>query len=277
MLPGPTLLALVRRNCMEDLNLYTLNATTIMMGSVHQGATTTRWLAIWPGHYKKDYPKLKNNNRGNQAGNSGATTRAYVVGNAGKNPNATIVMGTFLLNNRYASILFDTSANRSFVSTAFSSLIDIVPTALDHDYDVELADGKIIGVNTIIRVCDVLLAHVTTKKAEDKSEEKRLEDIPIVQDFLEVFPKDLSGISPARQVEFQIDLELSDKGFIRHSSSLWGAPILFVNKKDGAFWMCIDYRELNKLTVKNRYPLLRIDDLFDQLQGSSVYSKIDLR
>nr|GFA91482.1 putative reverse transcriptase domain-containing protein [Tanacetum cinerariifolium] len=71
--------------------------------------------------------------------------------------------------------------------------------------------------------------------------------------------------------------ELSDKGFIRHSSSPWGAPVLFVKKKDGSFRMCIDYRELNKLTVKNRYPLPRIDDLFNQLQGSSVYSKIDLR
>ncbi|GJR07663.1 putative reverse transcriptase domain-containing protein [Tanacetum coccineum] len=152
--------------------------------------------------------------------------------------------------------------------------------------------------------CDVFLAHVTTKEAKDKSEGKRLEDVPIVRDFPEVFPEDLPGIPPARQVEFQIDLvpgaapvarapyrlapsemkelaeqlqELSDKGFIRPSSSPWGAPVLFVKKKDGSFRMCIDYRELNKLTVKNRYPLPRIDDLFDQLQGSSVYSKIDLR
>ncbi|GJT62732.1 putative reverse transcriptase domain-containing protein [Tanacetum coccineum] len=71
--------------------------------------------------------------------------------------------------------------------------------------------------------------------------------------------------------------ELSEKGFIRTSSSPWGAPVLFVKKKDGLFRMCIDYRELNKLTVKNRYPLPRIDDLFDQLQGSSIYLKIDLR
>ncbi|GKC15159.1 putative reverse transcriptase domain-containing protein, partial [Tanacetum coccineum] len=71
--------------------------------------------------------------------------------------------------------------------------------------------------------------------------------------------------------------ELTDRGFIRPSTSPWGAPVLFVKKKDGSFRMCIDYRELNKLTIKNRYPLPRIDDLFDQLQGSSVYSKIDLR
>ncbi|GJR64254.1 putative reverse transcriptase domain-containing protein [Tanacetum coccineum] len=149
---------------------------------------------------------------------------------------------------------------------------------------------------------DLLL--VTMKKAEDKSKEKQLEEVPIVQDFPEVFPEDLPGIPPTRQVEFQIDLipgaapvarapyrlapsemkelsdqlkELSDKGFIRPSSSPWGAPVLFVKKKDGSFRMCIDYRELNKLTVKNRYPLPRIDDLFDQLQGSSIYSKIDLR
>ncbi|GJW70675.1 hypothetical protein Tco_0127592, partial [Tanacetum coccineum] len=138
MLPGPTLLGLVRRKCMENLNLCALNATTIMMGSVHQGATIARKLAIWPvtGHYKKDCPKLKKNNHGNQAGNGGATARAYAVGNAGKNLDVNVVTGTFLLNNRYASILFDTDAYRSYVSTAFSSLIDIIPTALDHDYDV---------------------------------------------------------------------------------------------------------------------------------------------
>ncbi|GJX23719.1 putative reverse transcriptase domain-containing protein [Tanacetum coccineum] len=149
----------------------------------------------------------------------------------------------------------------------------------------------------------IFLAHVTMKENKDKSKEKRLEDVPTVRDFPEVFPEDLPGLPPIRQVEFQIDLvpgaapvarapyrlapsemeelstqlqELSDKGFIRPSSSPWGAPVLFVKKKDGSFRMCIDYRELNKLTVKNRYPLPRIDDLFDQLQGSSVYSKIDL-
>nr|GFB19275.1 putative reverse transcriptase domain-containing protein [Tanacetum cinerariifolium] len=147
-------------------------------------------------------------------------------------------------------------------------------------------------------------------EVEEKSEKKRLEDVPIVQNFLEVFPEDLSGLPLTRPVELQIDLvpsaapvpgaapvarapyrlapfgmkdlsnqlkELSGKGVIRPSSSPWRAPVLFVKKKDGSFRMCIDYRELNKLTIKNRYPLPRIDDLFDQLQGSSVYSKIDMR
>ncbi|GJZ23261.1 putative reverse transcriptase domain-containing protein, partial [Tanacetum coccineum] len=145
---------------------------------------------------------------------------------------------------------------------------------------------------------------ISTKKEEDKSEGKQIKDVPIVRDFPEVFPEDLSGLPPARLVEFQIDLilgaapvaralyrlapseikelseqlqELSVKGFIRPSSSPWGAPVLFVKKKDGSFRMCIDYQELNKLTVKNRYPFPRIDDLFDQLQGSNIYSKIDLR
>ncbi|GJS61629.1 putative reverse transcriptase domain-containing protein [Tanacetum coccineum] len=311
------------------------------------------------GHFRSDCPKLKNENQGNRAGNGNDVARAYAVGTTRTNPNSNVVTGTFLLNNRYASILFDTGADRSFISTAFSSLIDIIPTTLDHGYDVELADEMgsfdvIIGMDwlakhqavivcdeKLVRVpfgkeiltfhgdgsnnghesrlniisctktqkyllkgCPIFLAHVTTKKAEDKSKEKRLEDVPIVQDFPEVFPEDLPGIPPTRQVEFQIDLipgaapvarapyrlapsemkelsdqlkELSDKGFIRPSSSPWGAPILFVKKKDGSFWMSIDYRELNKLTVKNRYPLPRIDDLFDQLQGSSVYSKVDLR
>ncbi|GJV02919.1 putative reverse transcriptase domain-containing protein [Tanacetum coccineum] len=106
------------------------------------------------GHFKKDCPKWKNNNnRGNQAGNAKAQAKVYAVGNAGANPDNNVVTGTFLLNNRYASILFDTGADRSFVSTAFSSRIVITPTALDHDYNVELADGRIVGLNTIIRGC----------------------------------------------------------------------------------------------------------------------------
>ncbi|GJU60015.1 putative reverse transcriptase domain-containing protein [Tanacetum coccineum] len=104
------------------------------------------------GHFKRNCLKLRNNDRGNQAGNDRALAKVYVVGNAGANPD-NVVVGTFLLNNRYASILFDTGADRSFVSTAFSSQIDITPSTLDHYYDVELADGRIIGLNTILSGC----------------------------------------------------------------------------------------------------------------------------
>ncbi|GKC53183.1 putative reverse transcriptase domain-containing protein, partial [Tanacetum coccineum] len=105
------------------------------------------------GHFKRECPKLKNNNRGNPVRNGNAPAKVYAVDHAGTNPDSNIVTGTFLLNNRYASILFDTGADRSFVSTTFRSQIDITPTTLDHYYDVELADRRISGLNTIIRGC----------------------------------------------------------------------------------------------------------------------------
>ncbi|GKD98881.1 putative reverse transcriptase domain-containing protein, partial [Tanacetum coccineum] len=138
------------------------NATITTKGHVLPGVINARRSAIWlvtvgvlvpMGHFKRDYPRLKNKNYGNQGGNGNASAKVYVVGNAGTSPDSNVVMHTFLLNNCYASILFDIGADRSFVSTTFSSLIDITPTTLDHYYDVELADGKIIGINTIIRDC----------------------------------------------------------------------------------------------------------------------------
>ncbi|GKA42723.1 putative reverse transcriptase domain-containing protein, partial [Tanacetum coccineum] len=291
-------------------------------------------------HFKRDCPKLKNKDGGNGSAQGWvyAVGNAEKKGNASRDPDSNVVMGTFLLNNNYASILFDTGADRSFISTAFSSLINIAPTPLENSYDVELADGKIvrifvelgsfdviIGMDWLRRchamiICDEKLVRIPYGNEtlifhgneSNNGRESRLTIISCskAQEYMakgyfpEVFPEDLPGLPPARPVEFQIDLipgaapvarapyrlapsemkelseqlqELSDKGFIRPSSSPWGAPVLFVKKKDGSFRMCIDYRELNKLTVKNHYPFLRIDDLFDQLQGSSIYSKIDLR
>ncbi|GJZ96590.1 reverse transcriptase domain-containing protein [Tanacetum coccineum] len=113
------------------------------------------------GNFKRECPKLKNNNHGNQGGNANAPAKVYVVGHAGTNPDSNIITGTFLLNNRYAYILFNTGADRSFVLTVFRSQINITPTALDHYYDVELADGKIIGLNTLIQGCTLnLLKHL---------------------------------------------------------------------------------------------------------------------
>ncbi|GKG36048.1 putative reverse transcriptase domain-containing protein, partial [Tanacetum coccineum] len=104
---------------------------------------------------KKECPKLKNNkaNRGNQYRKDTAPAKVYAVGRARTNLNSNVVTGTFLLNNRYASVLFDTGVDRSFVSTAFSSQMDIMPSILDHYYDVELADGRIIGLNIILKGC----------------------------------------------------------------------------------------------------------------------------
>ncbi|GJV90016.1 putative reverse transcriptase domain-containing protein [Tanacetum coccineum] len=299
------------RDCRSPANT---NASNNQRGT-RAGQKPTCYECGAQGHFKRDCPKLKNNNRGNQGGNGNALAKV---------------------------------ADRSFVSTAFSSQIDITTSTLDHYYDVELADGRIIRLNAIIRGCTlnflnhpfnidlmpveldsldviiskdwlakyqavivcaekivripwgnetlivrgdrsdrgnktrlniisctktqkymligcpIFLAHVTTKDTEDKSEKKRLEDVPIVQNFPEVFPEDLSGLPPTRQVEFQIYLmpgaapiarapyrlapsemkelsdqlqELSEKGFIRPSSSPWEASVLFVKKKDGSFRM----------------------------------------
>ncbi|GJR80784.1 putative reverse transcriptase domain-containing protein [Tanacetum coccineum] len=161
---------------------------------------------------------------------------------------------------------------------------------------IPLLDGK------VLRVLGEKLKEKMGQLISVKDKEKEQEDIVVVRDFPEVFLIDLSGLPPIREIEFRIELipgetpvakspyrlapfeleelsgqlkELQDKGFIRPSSSPWGAPILFVKKKDGSFRMCIDYRELNKLTIKNRYPLPRIDDLFDQLQGSTRYGHFE--
>ncbi|GJV60927.1 putative reverse transcriptase domain-containing protein [Tanacetum coccineum] len=163
---------------------------------------------------------------------------------------------------------------------------------------IPLLDGKVLRV--LGEKSKEKMRQLKSAKAKDKEHE----EIVVVRDFPKVFLDDLYGLPLVREIEFRIELipgttpvakspyrlepseleelsgqlkELQDKGFIRPSSSPWRASILFVMKKDGSFWMCIDYRELNKLTVKNCYPLPRIDDLFDQLQGSQFFSKIDLR
>nr|GFB71462.1 putative reverse transcriptase domain-containing protein [Tanacetum cinerariifolium] len=133
---------------------------------------------------------------------------------------------------------------------------------------------------------DIILASIKDTSLDGP----RLESHPVVRNFPDVFPDELPGLPPEREVEFTIELipvelkelkdqlqELLERGFIQPSVSPWGAPVLFVKKKDGSMRLCIDYRELNRITVRNRYPLPRIDDLFDQLQGTKFFSKIDLR
>ncbi|GJS98536.1 putative reverse transcriptase domain-containing protein [Tanacetum coccineum] len=252
------------------------------------------------GHYRKDCPKVKNQNRGNKARVPDARGKAYVLG--GELGSFDAIIGMDWLVNHYAVIVCD----EKIVRIPYGDEVLIVQG--DRGSRREMSKLIIISCTKtqkyIERGCLIFLAQVTKKEIKNESEEKRLEDVPMVQNFPEVFPEDLPGLPPTRQVEFQIDLvpsvapvarasyrlapkklqelstqlqELYDKEFIRPSSSPWGALVLFLKKKVGSFRMCIDYRELNKLTVKNRYPLPRIDDLFDQLQGSRVYFKIEMR
>ncbi|GJW90486.1 putative reverse transcriptase domain-containing protein [Tanacetum coccineum] len=289
-----------------------------------------------PRLYRKDCPKLRNQNRRNKTGNktvnNEATTNAYAIRGGGAKPDSNVVTCMFLLNNFYASMLFDSGADRSFVSSTFSALLDVASSILDTSYAIELSDGRISETNLakyhaviicdekIVRIpygdemliirgddcdsgsksklniiscmkthkyiqkgCHVYLAQVTSKKTKDKSEKKQLEDVPTVQEFLKVFLEDLPGLPHAQQVKFQIDLvpgvapvarapyqltpaemqelstqlqELSDKGFIRPSSSPLGALVLFVKKKDGSFWMWS--RVYSKIDLRSGYYQLRV-------------------
>ncbi|GKD26897.1 putative nucleotidyltransferase, ribonuclease H, partial [Tanacetum coccineum] len=244
-----------------------------------------------------------------------ARCKAFALGVVEDPQDPNVVAGTFSLNDHFTTVLFDSGADYSFISTIFLPLIDMKPSVISPGMDwLSKLRAKIICFEKIIQIPlsneDILEVHGERPEGNLKQlktmkvNEPKLEDIPVVRDFPGVFPEDLSGLPPSREVEFRIDLipgampvakspyrlaptemqelsnqlkELQEKGFIRPSSSPWGALVLFVKKKDGLFYMCIDYRELNKLTIKNRYPLPRIDDLFDQLQGSRYFSKIDLR
>ncbi|GJS97627.1 putative reverse transcriptase domain-containing protein [Tanacetum coccineum] len=229
------------------------------------------------------------NKIGNQTGGNEATAKDYAIGRGGTNLDSNIVMCTFLLNNCYASMLFDSGADRSFVLSTFSALLDIAPSTLDTSYVVELADGRISETNVVVRGFtlgllghpfdidlmpkvvripygdEVLIIRVTIMATK----EKRLEDVPIIREFPKVFPNDLHGLPPARQVEFQIDLVPS------------AAPVA-TNQYRFAPSECKSYHQLQELYVKIISPVLhpgehRIDDLFDQLQGSSATLRIDMR
>ncbi|WOH01704.1 hypothetical protein DCAR_0521089 [Daucus carota subsp. sativus] len=319
-----------------------------------------------------------NNNGKNEQKNSGRVFSLTAKDAA--NSSGTIT-GTLSIGNCDATVLFDTGATHSFVSTSYVKHLCIAPTTLLSEFSVANPMGLNMSVNVqylecVVRIedrelsvdllpipmrdfdvilgmdwleqhkatidcqrkkiifgnpnspefefqgsklaslgkfisaikarkmiahgCEGYLAHMV----DSSIEQTKLDDVSVAREFPDVFPEDLDGLPPHREVEFSIDLipgaqpiskapyrmaplelqelkeqlqELLDKGFIRPSVSPWGAPVLFVKKKDGSMRLCIDYRELNRITVKNRYPLPRIDDLFDQLQGAKYFSKIDLR
>nr|GEZ48383.1 putative reverse transcriptase domain-containing protein [Tanacetum cinerariifolium] len=256
--------------------------------------------------------------------------KAFMLGAEEASQCPNIVTGTFTLNDHFATTLFNSGADYSFVSTTFIPLLGIKPNESGFRYEIEIASGQLVEIDKVIKGCKLkieghifdidlipfghgsfdvnigmdwlsdhkaeIICHekvvriplldgkvlrVLGERPEEKvrplmsakASDKKQGEIVMVRDFLEspyrLAPSELEELS--RQLK-----ELQDKGFIRPSSSPWGAPVLLI-KNDGSFRICIDYRELNKLTIKNRYPLPRIDDLFDQLQGSQFFSKIDLR
>ncbi|GJQ90883.1 putative reverse transcriptase domain-containing protein [Tanacetum coccineum] len=301
----------------------------------HVRLACPRWnRAQGPGENRPNQVAVNNGGQGRGNQRNQARGRAFMLGaeEARRDPN--IVTGTFTLNNHFATTLFDSGADYSFVSTTFIPLLGLEPSDLGFRYEIEIASGQLVEIDKVIKGCkleieghvfdidlipfghgsfDVIISmdwlsnykaeiichekvvriplpggkvlRVLGERPEEKARllmsakasEKKQEEIVVVRDFPVVFPDDLSGLPPIQEIEFRIELtpgatpvakspyrlapselkelsgqlkELQDKGFIRPSSSPWGAPVLFVKKKDGSFRMCIDYRELNKLTVK---------------------------
>ncbi|GKD68481.1 putative reverse transcriptase domain-containing protein [Tanacetum coccineum] len=290
---------------------------------------------------RENFPnQVATNNGGQGCGNQGnqARGRAFMLGAEEALQDPNILTGMFTLNNHFATTLFDSGADYSFVSTTFIPLLGLEPSDLGFKYEIEIASGQLVAIDKVIKGCklemeghvfdidlipfghesfDVIIGMdwLSNYKAEIVCHKKvvrtPLPDGMVLRVLGErpnekarFLMDDLSGLPPIWEIKFRIELipgatlvakfpyhlapseleelsgqlkELHDKGFIQPSSSPWEASVLFVKKKDGSFRMCINYRELNKLIVKNRYLLPRIDDLFDQLQGSQFFSNIDLR
>ncbi|GKD72795.1 putative reverse transcriptase domain-containing protein [Tanacetum coccineum] len=242
------------------------------------------------GHYRNECPKLKNQNRGNKTGNKNrigeARGKAYVLGKGDANHDVSYAIE--LDDGRiYETNTVLRGCTLGLLGHPFN--IDLMPVELG-SFNVIIGMDWLANHHAVI-VCDEKIMRIpygdelliVQGDGSDKEKKSKLSIISCTK-TQKYIKRGLSEarapyrLAPSELQELSTQLqEIYDKGFIRPSSLPWGALVLFVKNKDGSFWMCIDYHELNKLIMKNRYPLLRIDDFFDQLQGSSVYSKIDLR
>eukprot|EP00253_Pinus_taeda_P016359 PITA_16359 len=245
---------------------------------------------------------------------------------------STVVESSGTINGIKLKILFDTGATNSFISSYALNKCGLAARRQNDSHQVEMASGELqtVGLSvdqckidlgvcltklkvyvTALRTYDLIIDEALFKEGcqtyviQEVSQEKgpSLEQYPVLAEFPDVFPKELPGLPPVRELDLTIELkpgthsiskapyrmtalelqelqiqlkELLDVGHIRPSTSPWGAPIIFVKKKDGSLRLCVDYRDLNRATVKNQYLMPRIDDLFDQMKGVAVFSKIDL-
>ncbi|KAL8108992.1 hypothetical protein AgCh_025186 [Apium graveolens] len=283
------------------------------------------------GHIARNCKSVTQGNAGRSMsqGPTTSTARARTFKMTKKSPvhDSDVVADTLSLNSVHVNILFDLGASKSFISLNCVNKMQLKLEDLEEPLTIEVANKDKVPVGQfcprcsleisgymfpvdlipfelgdfdIILGCEAYLAHMVDTKKETPT----LDEIPIVREFPDLFPEELPGLPPDREIEFSIDLilgaepvsktpyrmapmemkelanqlqELLDKGVIRPTVSPWGAPVLFVKKKEGSMRLFIDYRELNKLTIKNMYLLPRIDDLFDQFKGACYFSKIDLR
>ncbi|XP_049364359.1 uncharacterized protein LOC125829149 [Solanum verrucosum] len=281
-------------------------------------------------------PSAAGTSRVNQASGKRATAHAYAIRQRDDQDGQDVVVSKFHLFGLCVFTLFDPGSTHSYICSSFVLPENVKSVSLNYDMLVESPLGYQVVCNRVYQDCpfviqnlvfpadlieipfkdfDVIialarklirqdcgayLAHIVDTQLKSSC----IKDIPTLCNFPEVFPENLQGLPPEREVEFPIELipgstpisitpyrmapaelrelksqlqELLERGFIRPSVSPWGAPVLFVKKKDGTLRLCIDYRQLNRITIKNRYPLPRIGDLFNQLKGAKVFSKIDLR
>ncbi|GKA91432.1 putative reverse transcriptase domain-containing protein [Tanacetum coccineum] len=297
----------------------------------HVRSACPRWIrAQEPGENRPN--QIAANNGGQGRGNQGnqARGRAFMLGAKEARQDPNIVMGTFTLNNHFATTLFDSGADYSFVSTTFIPLLGLEPSDLGFKYEIKIASGQLVEIDKVIKGCKIeieghvfdidlipfghgsfdviigmdwlsnykteIICHekvvriplpdgkvlrVVGERPDEKARllmsakasDKKQEEIVVVRDFPEVFPDDLSGLPPIQEIKFRIELTPEATPVAKSPYRLAPSELEELSGKLKE----LQDKELNKLTIKNRYPLSRIDDLFDQLQGSQIFSKIDLR